>query len=95
MDCAICGRTIEAGELFVSTTGGEVVHVACADQQARTAYGRRTVAALASAGLFASIIWVADCVSLGKIGLALLIAVLIAGHIVINWRWWRLTIPVR
>src|SRR5262249_4351844 len=52
MRCGICGQIIlPAIEPIVPTTMGDLVHVACADREARMVYGWRTGRAPPSVGL--------------------------------------------
>lgn len=95
MRCAICGQSIRSAvEPVVPTMSGDMVHIDCANRQARTAYRWRTCRAIISACLAIILIGWAACDDIGAIGLIVLIVVLIAGHMRFNWRWWCVTITL-
>src|SRR5689334_1632188 len=93
MQCAICSHTIDIGrEPFAATTTGEYVHVSCADQQARTTHLVRTILAVSSAGLIATLIKLLLSID-SEANLLLLTSVtLIALHIFVYRLWWRLSL---
>lgn len=85
--CAICGQPI-AQHPAVPTTRGQLVHVRCADTQARAAYKRRTAHALLS-GLVAVAIVAGSATSGLPPALVVLLAVALAcGHLALHRRWW-------
>jgi hypothetical protein len=90
--CAICGQEIEVGDLVVSTTTGDCVHVACADREATQAYHRRTWLALVTAALFITLVLLLTALQVrmyATIGSAAAMAVL---HGVWHRRWWHFTV---
>lgn len=95
MRCAICGQTTHSAlESVVPTMSGDLVHINCANRQARIAYRWRTCRASISACLAIILIGLAARDDIGEIGLVVLVVVLIVGHVRFNWRWWCVTITL-
>jgi hypothetical protein len=93
MRCVICRQAIlDAIEPIVPTTMGDLVHMACADREARAAYCWRTGHALASAGLAIVLLSFAARSGACCEMLALLLMVVAVGHLFLNRGWRRLTV---
>ena len=56
MHCELCAQPIEAQKLAVATTGGQRVHVHCADAQAQLAWRQRVWWAVVDGVLLLSIV---------------------------------------
>jgi hypothetical protein len=96
MRCAICGHAVlPAAEPIVLTTTGNMVHIDCADREARRTYLWRTCRAAASAGIAIGLLALTvRAHASDAIFLALLIILAVA-HVRLNERWWHLTVLPR
>jgi hypothetical protein len=96
MRCAICHHAIQpAAEPVVSTMMGDFVHISCADREAGCAYRWRTFRAAISATLVLGLLGLALQADLRGTALLALLLFLLAGHVRLNERWWRVTMRVR
>jgi hypothetical protein len=96
MHCVICGHAIlSATEPVVSTTTSELVHIDCADREARRAYRRRTCRATTSTGIMIALLAVAVRTPGSDAVLLALLLIFAAAHVCLNARWWRLTVLPR
>jgi hypothetical protein len=95
MRCAICGHELHSATLpVVSTTMGDFVHISCADRESSRAYHWRTFCAATSATLALGLLTVAVQTDLRGTALLALLVLLVAGHMRLNARWWRVTMPI-
>ena len=94
MRCAICGHELHSATLpVVSTTKGDFVHISCADRESSCAYHWRTFRAATSATFALGLFIVAVQADLRGIALLALLVPLVAVHVRLNERWWRVTMP--
>ena len=95
MRCAICNQGLHtAPDPIVSTTTGDVVHISCADRVARHAYHWRTFRAATSATFALGLLNLAAQTDLRGTALLALLVLLVAVHVRLNERWWRVTMRV-
>jgi hypothetical protein len=93
MRCTICGHAmLRTTEPVISTTTGELVHIGCADREARSTYHWRTCHAALSAGIAVVLLALAVRAEVDEPGYVVLLLILSAGHVLLNRRWWHLTI---
>lgn len=92
--CAICRQPI-AHYPAVPTTSGELVHITCADTQARTAYRRRTAHAFLSGLVGVAIVVRPAIAGLPPLLVVLLAAALACGHLALHRRWWKVGVGHR
>ena len=86
--CVLCHQPIGVGNPTVSTTTGDLVHIACADRDALAAAQHRQRQALAhGAGMFLVGLLFLTFVHL-LLGLLLLVALAVR-HVLLNNVWWR------
>jgi hypothetical protein len=96
MRCAICGHAILSGaEPVVATTTGNMVHIVCADREARRAYRWRTYHAAASSGIVIVLLALVVHAEGSDVVLLALLLILAIAHVRLNARWWHLTILSR
>ena len=96
MRCAICGHAIlSAAEPVVSTATSELVHIDCADREARRAYRWRSCRAPVSAGIAIGLLALAVRAHGSDVVLLALLLILAVAHARFNERWWRLTVLPR
>jgi hypothetical protein len=89
--CAICARIITAtSELWTPTSDGAVVHVVCADRQARFAYWLRAIRAAISAIVVIGMLLLAQRSGVWEPRLVFGTAALAALHVLLNYHWWHL-----
>jgi hypothetical protein len=89
--CVICGKPIEVGQLTVSTTTGDCVHVACADQEATQAYHRRTQLAVVSAALLIITVLLLIALDVQMSLIIVVTAAMAVFHGAWHRRWWNIT----
>ncbi len=93
MRCAICGQAVNPSiERVVPTMTGGLVHIACADQEARRAYRNRTYRAASSTVVAIVLIGFVRHANIGEVMFLILLTLLVVGHICLNLRWWRVTV---
>ncbi len=88
--CAICGHSV-TNQPTVPTVHGGVVHITCADRQARGAHRRRTAIATVAGAFILAVLTLAAASGLPGSSLVLLAVLLPIAHVVANWRWWRIS----
>jgi hypothetical protein len=95
MRCAICDHELHtATEPIVPTTTSELVHIACADQQAHTTYQWRSCRAAISTSIAIGLLYLMTRARASVIELLILLVMLVSGHLLLNRYWWRLTISI-
>jgi hypothetical protein len=95
MRCAICGHELHSATMpVVSTTMGDFVHISCADGESCRAYRWRTFRATTSATLALVLLDLALQSNLRETALLALLVLLAVGHVRLNERWWRVTLPM-
>ncbi len=95
MRCAICNQELHnATEPIVATTTGDFVHISCADREASRTYRWRTFWVAISALLALSLLGLVFQANLRGTALLALLVLLVAVHVRLNERWWRVTMLV-
>ncbi len=86
--CAICGQSLATAPT-VAMRGGGAVHIACADQEARTAWRYRRRAALRDLILLAVVGVLAWGIGSALWGVALGVLVGLVAHTIRHRRFWH------
>lgn len=79
----------------VCTTDGDYVHVVCADREAKDTHSTRSARALADGVSACMLLFLNATLGMPNTFMTVLVMLLLVGHVLLNRRWWLLTMRVR